>query len=235
MLYKSGHLEVAPDVRSVPLGCKRKRGRPKKIPNCLFRSPVRSTNEDVVHVEQLPDDDDLAVIDYAMPESSDLPKKTTRKKKRKASEDREPLDPLDEESVDASPIQVLHSQTKAQAGLGFSKPPKKRLRTANVSSGPSDVSQAVPGPAVSRPVPSGSSDVSQAVPGPSVSRPVPSGPSDVSQVVHRPKSVVCKKKSGSCKHEIVFDQHYNKAAWNKYADYVKSAKSTTVIDEDYIP
>ena len=60
-------------------------------------------------------------------------------------------------------------------------------------------------------------------------------PSDVSQVVHRPKSVVCKKKSGSCKHEIVFDQHYNKAAWNKYADYVKSAKSTTVIDEDYIP
>ena len=76
----------------------------------------------------------------------------------------------------------------------------------------------------------------QEVPRPNVSRPVPSGPSDVSQAVSRPKSVVCKKKSGSCTHEVVFrGEHYNKAAWNKYADYVKSAKSTTVIDEDYIP
>ena len=203
-------LEVAPDVRSVPLGCKRKRGRPKKIPNCLFRSPVRSTNEDVVHVEQLPDDDDLAVIDDAMPESSDLPKKTTRKKKRKASEDREPLDPLDEESVDASPIQVLHSQTKAQAGLGFSKPPKKRLRTANVS----------------RPVLSCPSDVSQEVPMPNFSRPVPSGPSDVSQAVSRPKSVVCKKKSGSCTHEVVFGEHYK---------LLGISMLITLIDEEYIP
>ena len=220
MLYKSGHLEVAPDVRSVPLGCKRKRGRPKKVPNCLFRSPVRPTNEDVVPIptsEDLPDDDDLAVIDEAGP--SDLPKKTTRKKKRKITEDREPVDSVDEDSVDASPIQVLHSQTRAQAGLGFSKPPKKRLRTANVSI----------------PVPSGPSDVSQAVPRPNVSRPVPSGPSDVSQALSRPKSVVCKKKSGSCTHEVVFREHYNKAAWNKYAEYVRCAKSTTVIDEEYIP
>ena len=100
------------------------------------------------------------------------------------------------------PLFRFFIQTRAQAGLGFSKPPKNRLRTA----GPSNVS-----------------------------RPVPSGPSDVSQAVSRPKSVVCKKKSGSCTHEVVFGEHYNKAAWNKYADHVKSAKSTTVIDEDYIP
>ena len=41
MLYKSGHLEVDPYVRSVPLGEKRKRGRPKKITNCLVRSPIK--------------------------------------------------------------------------------------------------------------------------------------------------------------------------------------------------
>ena len=108
---------------------------------------------------------------------------------RKITEDREPVDSVDEDSVDSSPIQVLHSQTRAQAGLGFSKPPKKRLRTANVS------------------------------------RPVPSDPSDVSQEVSRPKSVVCKKKSGSCNHEVVFDNHYNKAARNKYAQYVRTLKN----------
>jgi hypothetical protein len=41
MLYKSGHLEVDPYVQSVPLGEKHKRGRPKKIPNCLVRSPIK--------------------------------------------------------------------------------------------------------------------------------------------------------------------------------------------------
>ena len=35
-------LEVSPEVRSQPLGQKRKRGRPKKLPHCLTRdSPVK--------------------------------------------------------------------------------------------------------------------------------------------------------------------------------------------------
>ena len=39
LLYKIGQLEVTSEVRSQKLGQKRKRGRPKKIPHCLVRSP----------------------------------------------------------------------------------------------------------------------------------------------------------------------------------------------------
>ena len=39
LYYLQGKLEVTSEVRSVPLGQKRKRGRPKKFPNCLTRSP----------------------------------------------------------------------------------------------------------------------------------------------------------------------------------------------------
>ena len=84
-----------------------------------------------------------------MPGPSDLLKKTTRKKKRKVTEDREPVDSVDEESVDASPIQVLHSN-QGTGWYRILKATKNRLRT----DGPSNVS---------RPVPSGPSDVSQAV------------------------------------------------------------------------
>ena len=39
MAYRQGYLEVTPEVRSVPLGAKRKRGRPKKVGHCMARSP----------------------------------------------------------------------------------------------------------------------------------------------------------------------------------------------------
>ena len=39
MLYKEGHLEPTSDVRAVPLGQKRRKGRPKKLPHCLASSP----------------------------------------------------------------------------------------------------------------------------------------------------------------------------------------------------
>ena len=39
LMYKTGVLEVSSDVKSKPLGQKRKRGRPKKLPACLTRSP----------------------------------------------------------------------------------------------------------------------------------------------------------------------------------------------------
>ena len=48
MLYKSEYLKVESDVRSVPLGEKRKRGRPKKAINCLVRSPVRNVIQESV-------------------------------------------------------------------------------------------------------------------------------------------------------------------------------------------
>ena len=39
MHYRQGFIEVTSQVRSVPLGQKRKRGRPKNLPNCLAKSP----------------------------------------------------------------------------------------------------------------------------------------------------------------------------------------------------
>ena len=42
MGYKEGKREVTSQVRAVPLGQKRKRGRPKGLGNCLLRSPPQS-------------------------------------------------------------------------------------------------------------------------------------------------------------------------------------------------
>ena len=50
----------------------------------------------------------------------------------------------------------------------------------------------------------------------------------------KPKSVNCKKKSGTCQHEIVFSEHYDRKAWNVYADYVRAQKSSVEIDPDYL-
>ena len=46
LLYRTGKLEVTSEVRSVKLGQKRKRGRPKKLRHCLVRSPVPSVAAD---------------------------------------------------------------------------------------------------------------------------------------------------------------------------------------------
>ena len=48
MDYFVGNLIVEDDVRAVPLGGKRKRGRPKRNPHCLTRSPCQSTTADNV-------------------------------------------------------------------------------------------------------------------------------------------------------------------------------------------
>ena len=64
MAYLHGKLEVTSEVRSVPLGQKRKRGRPKKMPHCLTRSPpVHPTHipeEEIANtepvIENVPDD-----------------------------------------------------------------------------------------------------------------------------------------------------------------------------------
>ena len=40
LYFKQGLLEITSQIRSVPIGQKRKRGRPKNLPNCLSKSPV---------------------------------------------------------------------------------------------------------------------------------------------------------------------------------------------------
>ena len=44
LMYKCDVLEISSDVRSKPLGQKRRRGRPKKLPFCLVNSPDRFPN-----------------------------------------------------------------------------------------------------------------------------------------------------------------------------------------------
>ena len=46
-MFKTGALEISSDVRSKPLGQKRKRGRPKKLPACLTRSPEPNVVADI--------------------------------------------------------------------------------------------------------------------------------------------------------------------------------------------
>ena len=123
MRYKEGHLEPTSDVRAVPLGAKRRKGRPKNLPNCLAPSPVPIRNPQVIFdIEAERDMQDVINV------VSDVnaPMKKTTMKKRKATE--EPLD-----TVNQSPVVSLHRQLVIHASLGVSKPPKKRCKTsANV-------------------------------------------------------------------------------------------------------
>ena len=180
--YKSERLEATPDVRSVPLGEKRRKGRPKKIPNCLVKSPIRvpmSSNDvglEEFEVPSVEPDDDL--IDVGV-------RATSRKRKRVEQQ---------------SPVHALMSQM-LKPGLGRSKPPKKRVRM-NVNSS-AEVSK-----------PSNASTVEK----------VSDDPND--DKVSKPNPVKCKKKTGSCSHEIVFGEHFSKVAWYRYAEPVRKKKST---------
>jgi hypothetical protein len=60
-------LKPADDVRSVPLGAKRRKGRHKNLPNCLANYPIHA---------RLPSSSPAAVVDYEAPF-----RKTTRKRK----------------------------------------------------------------------------------------------------------------------------------------------------------
>ena len=50
----------------------------------------------------------------------------------------------------------------------------------------------------------------------------------------KPQPIKCKEKTGSCNHEIVFNEHFDKKSWDMYADCVRKKKSSTVIDPDYM-
>ena len=56
MRYVQGDLVPEADVRAVPLGAKRKRGRPKRNPMCLTRSPPKSDSASTLRHEPLGDE-----------------------------------------------------------------------------------------------------------------------------------------------------------------------------------
>ena len=78
MMYKEGILEVTPEVRAVPLGQKRKRGRPKALPNCLVRSPGVQTSA----INSLPSSPPIEQIEL---EPSPCQKTPKRKRAKPAS------------------------------------------------------------------------------------------------------------------------------------------------------
>ena len=205
MAYRQGYLEVTDDVRSVPLGVKRKRGRPKKLGPCLAKSPARGSQtvdaptddqaavaptDDVQAIVALTDDD-LGTTSSEMPrrvenaddeESDNLleiapPVRVSTRKRRR----------IEDESVctDLSPVDILVKQSGGlKPGLGSSKPTKKAKKQH-------------------------------------ISSPI------------RPRAIACVKSKNACNHEVVFGKHYDKSRWIKYADHVKSKKSSVVIDPDY--
>ena len=121
----------------------------------------------------------------------------------------------EEEEVYQSPVHVILSQSRSlKPGLGSSKPTKKRLRRRNTPS-LSNSSSASDSPNTT----TGSSSAS--------------GSNPIS--VSKPNSIICKKRNGMCSDEIVFEDHYNKIAWLKYANYVRNKKSSIDIDPEYIP
>ena len=134
MHFKEGNLEATSDVRSVPLGEKRRKGRPKNIPtNCLTKSPVSQRVETVPEAEEIFENEEVSGV-----------KKTTRKRRHPVDVDapskkkRKIADiGVNDLEVDHSPIQILHSQSYVQSGLGSSKPPKKRCKMATRTSKPS--------------------------------------------------------------------------------------------------
>ena len=90
LLYRNGELLATSEVRSVPLGKKRKPGRPKKLPMCLSRMVVEEVEDEDGELYQyepppLPDlDQPLLVQDLdpplPLPEAPLAP--VTRKRKR---------------------------------------------------------------------------------------------------------------------------------------------------------
>ena len=120
MLFKSGELEITPDVRSVPLGEKRKKGRPKKLPNCLVKSPIRALppTASADELDTSNDELEMSVCDDAVLDIDDLV------------------------LVQQSPVHAILSQSQSlKPGLGSSKPPKKRGKSHKSSEISKDTSK----------------------------------------------------------------------------------------------
>ena len=70
LMYKCGPLEVTSDVRSKPLGQKRQRGRPKKMPHCLTHSPEPRTVGPIPKALYLPSPNS-SIVDVSITSSND--------------------------------------------------------------------------------------------------------------------------------------------------------------------
>ena len=227
MHYKTGSLEATPDVRSVPLGAKRRKGRPKKIPNCLVKSPIS-----VQHHEDTVDDTDEEAVEADDEETvlGDAPTDIvvdvglrTRKRKKAGQNPPNKRQKVPNEgavvTADKEAVVAADAPTGVVVGLGNQKPPKKRARLA----------KGVPALTSAPSVPSSCGS----------SSPTPSGsrinePAAVPSAYSKPVPRKCKKKLGLCSHQIVLGEHYDKKEWNIYAECVRLAKSATLIDPDYV-
>lgn len=214
--FMTGKLEAGSDVRSVPLGEKRKRGRPKKLPaDCLQRSPVHSSvSELVVEVDQVAEEDvavedcnDLRPTTVPIEKNVNEVVKTTRKRKHREEVQGEDLE-AQHSSIDA----ILEQANSIGPGLGNSKPPKRGKKTARNQPEPEPIGN--PKPPLKRARIQSKPATSEA---------------------DKPSAVICKKKIGTCKHEVVFGVHYDKNAWLKYAGEIRAKKSLIEIDPSYVP
>ena len=227
MHYKTGSLEATPDVRSVPFGAKRRKGRPKKIPNCLVKSPISvqhhedtvdDTDEEAVEA----DDEETVVGDAPTDIVVDVGIRTRKRKKAGQNPPNKRQKVPNEGAVvtaDKEAVVAADAPTGVVVGLGNQKPPKKRARLA----------KGVPAQTSAPSVPSSCGS----------SSPTPSGsrinePAAVPSAYSKPVPRKCKKKLGLCSHQIVLGGHYDKKEWNIYAEYVRLAKSATLVDPDYV-
>ena len=230
MAYRQGYMQVTPEVRSVPLGAKRKRGRPKKVGHCMTRSPpppVQSplTLSDVVGEYSL--SPQLLFCVENVP-----PMRTTTRKRKRPNHDQGDQDggiqPLVDTLLDQAhglqaglgdqdgvqPLQPLHDLGDNEGGvqpLVDNRLDQARGLQAGLGAPkPPKKSRRHQGQQKSK-----SSSLPEASP-------------------KRPPAVVCKKAKNSCSHEVVFGKHYAKTLWLEYAEHVKAKTSTTVIDPNYV-
>ena len=221
-MFKTGSLEVTSEIRSVPLGEKKKKGRPKKIQHCLSKSPPMST----LAALESDGDMDLTEEEFAEEEVAD---------KEVAEEAVAVEEVANEEVIDLG----VRTRKRKQPGLGVSKPPKKRPRLPVPTVQPSLLSapssSSAPPKSKSRshlPASVLSTTLACSSSAPTPAPPSTSTPPTATSVKPVPKK--CKKKIGSCNHEIVFENHYDRKEWNNYANSVRLAKSLTQIDPEYM-
>ena len=211
MMFKTGSLDVTSEIRSVPLGEKRKKGRPKKIQHCLLMSPPLPNRAVTDTLTEASDDGNMEEVSV-----DEIIQETT---------DNGNMNP--DEVIDLG----VKSRKRKQPGLGAYKPPKKKPRLPV----PIDESSSVHIPRRRKELPSSSSSkpASAAKTSSTKSKASTRTCSPTSEYA-KPLPRNCKKKIGSCKHEIVFNIHYDHNEWNLYAERVRAAKSLTEIDPNYV-
>ena len=206
MLYKAGLLVASPDVRSVPLGAKRKRGRPKRLPNCLARSPVGAplpaerqddSEEEVALIEA---DSELEVVELGV--------KTSKRKQPGLGYPKPP------KKRAKLPIEPTLLST-----LAGNQPPAEHSKNAKTKKDP-------------KPLNKRANLHGAALPAAPVAAPNPGPPPKSPKL---PPAIKCKKWKDSCNHKTAFGKHYDKSLFDIYEANVKSKTSTVVIDPDYVP